>query len=91
MRNKLDRDARRRTLAQIASSVANGSTIACACVDVGVSLATYYRWRRAQPDESRDPVTRVRELVAENARLRKLVTDLSLEAAVLRESTRRRD
>ncbi len=56
------------------------------CRKLGVSEQTYYRWRKEYGGLSRDQAKRLRELEQENARLKKLMADVSLDNAILREA-----
>ena len=53
---------------------------------IGVTDATYYRWRQEYGGLKVDRVKRLKELEAENARLRRAVSDLTLEKLVLKEA-----
>ncbi len=53
---------------------------------IGVTDATYYRWRQEYGGLKVDQVKRLKELEAENARLRRAVSDLTLEKLVLKEA-----
>jgi putative transposase len=55
---------------------------------LGISRATYYRWRRRFEGLTRGGVARVRDLERENARLRRIVADNALEIEMLRELSR---
>ena len=65
-----------------AVEVAKGEdkTAAQAISEQGISENTYYRWRRQYGEMDKDEVKRLRELEKENARLKKLAADLSLDA-----------
>ena len=63
-----------------------GSSVASACREVGVSEQTYYRWRREYGRLNLDQARRLKDLEGENARLKKLVADLSLDKAILKEA-----
>jgi putative transposase len=52
---------------------------------VGVSDVTYYRWRKEYGGMQIEQAKRLKELENENARLKKLVADLSLDNAILKE------
>jgi putative transposase len=52
---------------------------------IGVTDATYYRWRQEYGGLKVDQVKRMKELEAENTRLRRAVSDLTLEKLVLKE------
>lgn len=65
--------------------IAQGQTIAQACKQIGVTDQTYYRWRKEYGGLKTDQAKRLKELERENARLKKLVADLSLDKAMLTE------
>ena len=56
-----------------------------ACKEVGISDKSYYRWRKEYGGLQLEQAKRFKELERENARLKKLVADLSLEKAMLKE------
>lgn len=62
-----------------------GMTVADACRKMGISEQTFYRWKkqygRLEPDQARE----LKQLQEENARLKKLVADLSLDKAILQD------
>jgi len=62
-----------------------GKTIGEAVRQIGVSEQTYYRWRKKYGGMNISEACRHRELEKENARLKKLVADLSLDNAVLKD------
>ena len=65
-----------------------GATIAVISKKIGVSPHTYYRWRREYGDMRVDQARRLKELEQKNSRLKKLVGDLSLDNAILKEASR---
>jgi putative transposase len=65
-----------------------GKTIGEAVRQIGVSEQTYYRWRQKYGGMNTADAKRLRELEKENSRLKRLVADLSLDNAILREVTR---
>jgi transposase-like protein len=65
--------------------LAKGSTIPQICKKIGVTKQTYYRWRKEYGSLSVDQAKRLKEVEKENTRLRKLVADLSLDKAILKE------
>ena len=71
-----------------AVEVAKGEdkTAAQAISEQGISENTYYRWRRQYGSMDKDEVKRLKELEKENARLKKLVADLSLDKDILQEA-----
>lgn len=62
-----------------------GDNVAQACKKIGVSEQTYYRWRREYGGMQVEQAKRLRNLDQENARLKRLVADLSLDNAILKE------
>ena len=52
---------------------------------IGVSLATYQRWKTRYGGMKKDALKRLRELEKENARLKRVVADLTLDKAILKE------
>ena len=72
-------------LREIEVKTGQGSSIALACRETGVSEQTYYRWRREYGGLKVDQAKKLKDLEKENLRLKKLVADLSLDNAVLRE------
>jgi transposase-like protein len=65
-----------------------GMSIGEAIRKLGVSEQTYYRWRKEYGGMRVDQARRLKELETENGRLKKLVADLSLDNAILKESLR---
>jgi putative transposase len=65
--------------------LSRGRTVAQVIRKLGVSEQTYYRWRKAYGGMKVDQAKRLRELEAENARLKKLVAELSLDKEILKE------
>jgi transposase-like protein len=63
-----------------------GQTVGQACKSLGVSDQTYYRWRKEYGGMRTSQVRRLKDLERENARLKKLVADLSLDNAILKEA-----
>ena len=72
-------------LRQIEVQLAQGLSLALACKAAGLSEQSYYRWRREYGGLQLEQAKRLKELERENARLRRLVADLSLEKQVLRD------
>jgi transposase-like protein len=66
--------------------VGQGKTVADAVRAIGVTEPTYYRWRAEFGGLKLDQVKRLKELDRENARLRKAVSDLTLEKVILKEA-----
>ena len=70
-------------LRQIEVQTAQGKSIAFACKEADVSEQSYYRWRKEYGGLKVDQAKKMKDLERENARLRRLVADLSLEKQVL--------
>lgn len=66
--------------------LAQGRTAIEVCRRIGVSEQTYYRWRREYGGLKMDQARRLKELERENARLRRVVSGLTLEKLVLKEA-----
>jgi len=62
-----------------------GKTIGEAVRQIGVSEQTYYRWRKKYSGMNISEAKKYRALEKENARLKKLVADLSLDNAILKD------
>jgi transposase-like protein len=62
-----------------------GKTIQEACRQSQITEQTYYRWRKEYGGMKVDQAKRLKELEQENSRLKKLVADLSLDKAILKE------
>ena len=73
-------------LRQVDVLVSQGVPVADAVRQIGVTEVTYYRWRQEYGGLKLDQVKRLRELERENARLRKAVSDLTLEKVILKEA-----
>ena len=58
------------------------------CSRHGVCEQTFYRWRKRYGDMQVDEVKRLRELEAENARLKRLLAESALEIDAIREVLR---
>ena len=72
-------------LRQIEVEVANGKTTPQACRDAQITAQTYYRWRKEYGGLKLEQAKRLKELEKENARLKRLVAELSLEKQVLKD------
>ena len=73
-------------LRQVEVLTAQGRTVAEAIRSIGVTEVTYYRWRTEYGGLKGDQVKRLKELEAENLRLRRAVSDLTLEKLILKEA-----
>lgn len=75
-------------LRQVDVLVSKGSPVADAVRQIGVTEVTYDRWRQEYGGLKLDQVKRLKELELENARLRKAVSDLTLDKLILKEAAR---
>ena len=75
-------------LRQVDVHLSQGSSVADAIRQVGVSEVTYYRWRQEFGGLKISQVKRLKELETENARLRRAVSDLTLDKVILQEAAR---
>ncbi len=65
--------------------LAKGQTTPQVCKKLGISDQTYYRWRKEYGGLRVDQAKRLKQLERENARLKKVVADLSLDNSILKE------
>lgn len=68
--------------------LSGGATIAIVTKKLGITDQTYYRWRKEYGGMKVDQAKRLKELEAENARLKRVVADQVLDIAILREAAR---
>jgi transposase-like protein len=68
--------------------ISKGETISQVIRKLGVSDVTYYRWRKEYGGMQIEQAKRLKDLENENARLKKLVADLSLDNSILKEVSR---
>ncbi len=75
-------------LREIEVLLSQGQDLELACRGQGISTWSYYRWRREYGGMKIDQAKRLKELEGENARLKRLVADLSLDNSILKELSR---
>jgi len=75
-------------LRQVDVLVSQGSGVADAIRQIGVSEVTYYRWRQEFGGLKTDQVKRLKQLEAENTRLRRAIADLTLDKQILQEAAK---
>lgn len=75
-------------LRQVDVLTAQGKSVADAIRSIGVTEVTYYRWKQEYGGLKTDQVRRLKELEQENARLRRAVSDLTLDKLILQEAAR---
>jgi len=65
--------------------LSQGNTITQVARQLGITQQTYYRWRKEYGGMRINQAKRLKELEKENSRLKKLVADLSLDLAILKD------
>src|ERR1017187_308279 len=68
--------------------LSKGEAMETVCRQIGVTDQTYYRWRKEYGGVRLDQAKRLKELEKENAQLRKIVTDLTIDNSILKEASR---
>jgi len=66
--------------------IASGGTVDQACRKLEISDATYYNWRKQYGQMKLSQVKQLKALQKQNSQLKKLVADLSLDNAILKEA-----
>jgi putative transposase len=77
-----------RKLRQAEGKLATGSTIPEVARELGISEATFHRWRNRYGGMSSQEAKRLKELEKENTRLKKLVAEQALDIDILKEVNR---
>jgi len=75
-------------LREVEILISQGTTVGMASNKIGVTEQTYYRWRKEYGGMRIEQAKRLKEIEKENTRLKKLVADLSLDNAILKEVAR---
>ena len=75
-------------LRQVDVLTSQGSTVADAIRQIGVTEITYYRWRKEFGGLQTNQVRRIKDLEQENARLRRAVSDLTIDKMILSEASK---
>ena len=73
-------------LREVEVALAQGATVALAVRDIEVTEQTYYRWRREYGGLTVEQAKRLKELEQKNLRLRRAVSDLTLDKLILKEA-----
>ena len=74
-------------LRQVEVLQGQGKPLVDAVHQIGVTAQTYYRWRKEYGGMSRDQLKRLKLLESENTRLRRAVSDLTLDKMILTEAS----
>ena len=75
-------------LRQVDVLTSQGQSVCDAIRSIGVTEVTYYRWRQEFGGLKSDQVKRLKDLETENSRLRRAVSDLTLDKLILQEAAR---
>ncbi len=75
-----------RKLREAEVGLANGQAIKAVCKKLEITEQTYYRWRKEYGGLRMDQARRFKQLEKENARLKKLVAEMALDNAILKEA-----
>jgi putative transposase len=75
-------------LRQVDVLVSQGQSLANAIRQIGVSEVTYYRWRQEFGGLKTEQIKRLKDLELENGRLRRVVSDLTLDKLILTEAAK---
>ena len=73
-------------LRQAEVALAQGRTVGEICLELGVSEASFYRWRAEYGGLKVDHARRLKDLERENARLKRAVAELTLDKLILKEA-----
>jgi len=91
MKSRLSVEQIIRLLREAEVEVAGGKTVGQVCQKLSISEQTFYRWRQQYGGVTVDDAKRLKELEAENARLKRLVAELALDKQMLQEVLRGKD
>jgi transposase-like protein len=75
-----------RKLREAEADLSAGTALDQVCRKLGVSEATYHRWKKQYGGAGAEEVRRLKELEKENARLKAIVADLELDKKILKEA-----
>jgi putative transposase len=90
MKKRRTAEQMQQLLREIERDRAKGLTLADCCRKVGLSLVTYHRWRHRLDPAQLDETRRVRELEAENERLKRLCAELMLDKQMLQDVAKKK-
>ena len=77
-------------IAYVLRQVEAGTPVGDVCRQIGVSEATFYVWKKQYADLGLSELRRLRQLEDENARLKRVVADLTLDKHMLSEALRKK-
>ena len=67
-----------------------GTPVVDVCRQIGISEATFYTWKKKYGELGVSELRKLRQLEDENARLRRIVADLTLDKQILQEVVRKK-
>ena len=73
-------------LREVEVRLGQGQPIGTICRSIGISEQSYYRWRRDYGGLKLDQAKRLKDLERENDRLKKAVSELTLDKLILKEA-----
>ena len=76
-------------LRQAEAKLASGASIPEVAKQLGISEATFHRWRNRYSGMNANEMKRLRELEKENARLKKIVAEQAMDISILKEVSRK--
>lgn len=74
-----------RTLLKAEADIASGFTIEDVCRDIGVAVSTFHLWRKKYGNMAPSDAKRLKQLEEENTRLKRMVADMALDNAMLKD------
>jgi len=77
-------------IAEALRQVEGGSEVSDVCRQLGISEATFYAWKHRYASLAAEAIGQLRQLREENAKLKRLVADLSLDKDILAELIRKK-
>lgn len=86
MKNKYGAEQIIGVLRQCDVLLSQGKSIIEICRELGISDATYYKWRKAYGGMKVEQAKRLKELERENIRLKRAIADLTLDKLILKEA-----
>jgi len=86
MKRKVNVEKAIRVLREVEVLQGQGDSVTEACRKLGIKDNTYYRWKKEFAGLDIEQAKRLKGLESENVRLKKLVADLSLDNAILKEA-----
>ena len=77
-----------RKLREAEAKLASGTSVPEVARELGISEATFHRWKNRYGGMQTDSMKRLKDLESENARLKKIVADQAVDISILKEMSR---